>query len=313
MYLNIQSWQYLMMPHNPEHVLSELDIQAEPFAVCSLEGACNLYLGKRPEAVWHYVVAGTGKLIIHSLADVFLHPGRVILVPAGNRHSLINDGSAGAPATIDIPAELELERLVAKGEGGGKMIVLCGAVSLGMRDTNGLVDLLRAPLYLDVENAPIAERAVSGIIDEVTSLRTGFQAMVRLLLLQCVFEILRQHLEEGDPALIWLSGLADPHLWQALRVMLDDPGGAHSLESLAEAAGMSRSRFAEQFKDAYGHAPMSFLRELRMARGAQMLLDGNDPVKRIAQRLGFKSRSAFTRAFTEIWGQPPQAFRSADR
>lgn len=301
-----------MMLHNHETVLSELDIQAEPFAVCTLEGACNLYLGKQTEAVWHYVVAGTGTLQIHSMTDVPLHSGRVVLVPAGSRHSLINDGSADASASIDIPVELELERLVARGEGDGKMIVLCGAVSIGMRNTSGLVDLLRAPLFLDVKTSLIAERAVLSIIDEVTGLRTGGQAMVRILLLQCVFEMLRKRLEAGDPALMWVAGLADPNLWQALRVMLDDPGGTHSLESLADAAGMSRSRFAEQFKDAYGLAPMSFLRELRMARAAQMLLDGNEPVKRIAERLGFQSRSAFTRAFTEFCGRSPRAFRSSD-
>ncbi|QMU58131.1 MAG: helix-turn-helix domain-containing protein [Boseongicola sp.] len=300
----------MLKPHN--HVLSELDIQAEPFAVCSLEGACDLNLGKRPEAVWHYVLAGTGKLKIHAMADVALRSGRVVLVPAGSRHSLVNDGLSDASARIDVTSDLELERLVAKGEGNGKMIVLCGAVTLGIRNINGLVNLLRSPLFLDVEKSSIAERAVLGIIDEVTGRRTGSQAMVRLMLLQCVFEILRKRLEAGDPALIWLTGLADPNLWQALRAMLDDPGRKHSLERLAEFAGMSRSRFAEQFSNAYGQAPMSFLRELRMARASQMLLDGNEPVKKIAQRLGFQSRSAFTRAFTEFCGQSPRAFRSPD-
>ncbi|MDA5095758.1 AraC family transcriptional regulator [Aliiroseovarius sp. KMU-50] len=300
----------MQLSHEP--VLNELDIQAEPFAVCTLEGSCKLYLGQRPEAVWHYVVSGTGKLKIQSMTDVELHSGRIVLVPAGSRHSLIHNGSADVSGGVNIPAKLDLERIAAKGEGNGKMIVLCGAVSLGMRNTNGLVDLLRTPLHLDIETSAIAERAVLGIIDEVTGHRTGGQAMVRLLLLQCVFEILRQRLEAGDPALIWLSGLADPNLWQALRVMLDNPGGAHSLESLAEAAGMSRSRFAEQFKAAYGRAPMSFLRELRMARAAQMLLDGRQPVKQIARKLGFQSRSAFTRAFTEFCGQSPRLFRTSD-
>lgn len=300
------------MPSNHDHILHELDLEAEPFAVCTLEGACKLYLGKRHQALLHYVIAGTGKLSIHSLADVELRPGRVILVPAGNRHSLTNDGIGDASLNTNISAGLQLERLVAKGEGEAKMLVLCASVSLGMRNTSGLVDLLRAPLFLDVEKSSLVERAMLGILDEVTNIRAGCQAMVRLLMLQCALEMLRERLEARDPALLWVAGLADTSLWKALRVMLDEPGGTHSLESLAEAAGMSRSRFAERFKGAYGHAPMSFLRSLRMARAAQMLLNGNEPVKRIAQKLGFQSRSAFTRAFTDFCGQSPRVFRASE-
>jgi len=77
----------------------------------------------------------------------------------------------------------------------------------------------------------------------------------------------------------------------------------------AAAAGMSRSRFAERFRQVCGRAPMAFLRELRMARAAHLLAGGRIPVKRIAQDVGFESRSAFSRAFAGAWGQSPRAFR----
>lgn len=309
---NILLWQSAMMIPNHDHILRELDLEAEPFAVCTLEGACKLYLGKRHEALLHYVIAGTGKLKMSSMADVELHPGRVIFVPAGNRHSLTNDGTDDTTASTSISAELKLDRLVAKGEGNAKMVVLCAAVSLGMRNTNGLVDLLRVPLFLDTDTSCVVERAVQSILEEVTNIRIGCRAMVRLSMQQCALEMLRERLEVDDPSFMWLSGLADQSLWMALRIILDDPGRAHSVESLADAAGMSRSRFARQFQNAYRHAPMSFLRNLRMARAAQMLLNGNEPVKRIAEKHGFQSRSAFTRAFTEFSGQSPRAFRIAD-
>lgn len=293
-------------------VLGELDIQVEPFAICTLEGTTILTIDQRREAVWHYVMEGEGELKIPSMKSIDLRAGRIILVPAGVRHNLISDGSANTDRTIDIPPELPLKRLCAKGEGQNRLTVLCGEVSLSLRHTNGLVDLLRAPLHMDVENSAVAERALSGIVHEISDPRTGCRAMVRLLLLQCVFEMLRERLEAEDPALMWLAGLADPRLWQALHVILDDPGAPHSLESLAEVSGMSRSSFAELFKRAYGLAPMSFLRELRMARAAQLLRDGNEPVKRIAERMGFQSRSAFTRSFTEFSGQSPREFRSTE-
>jgi len=301
------------MPIRDAHdrILSELDIEAEPFALCALEGACSLGMGRAPGATLHYVLGGQGRLSLQGLAPIELQPGRLVLVPASLHHSLHNHGlgQIGLPACK--PAGLDLEEHVARGEGSGNMVVLCSSIRLGLRETHGVVDLLRTPLTLDLGRSPRAQQAMAAVVGEVTQHRAGGRAMIRVLLLQCMIEMLRQRLEAGDPAVLWLGALADPGLWRALKAMLKDPGAPHTLESLAEAAGMSRSRFAERFQVAYGQAPMGFLRALRLARAAQLLSDGQEPVKRVAQRVGFASRSAFTRAFTETWGQSPRAFRGA--
>ncbi len=294
-------------PH--DLVLTEMDIRADPFAICALEGACTLGLGRAPGATLHYVLGGEGQLSFQSLPPIDLAPGRLVLVPSCLHHSLRNHGRGQVGLPTCRPAGLDLEQHVARGEGSGNMIVLCSTIRLGLRDTHGLVDLMRAPLTLDLGDAPGAEQAISALVDEVTQPRTGQQAMIRVLLLQCVIEMLRQRLDAGDPAVLWVGALADPGLWCSLRAMLDDPGASHSLEGLAEIAGMSRSRFAERFQLSYGRAPMGFLRALRLARAAQLLSERREPVKRIAQMVGFTSRSAFTRAFIEVWGQSPRAFR----
>ena len=64
--------------------------------------------------------------------------------------------------------------------------------------------------------------------------------------------------------------------------MLDRPSHPHTVESLAQAAGMSRSSFAERFSDAYGSGPMKLLRDLRMHLAASLLTESDLPAKRIA-------------------------------
>lgn len=292
-----------------DRILSELDIQPEPFAICALEGVCSLGLGRVPGATLHYVLSGRGRLSLQGHAPIALEPGRLVLVPSCARHSLSHHGEPVAGLSECRPAGLDLEEHVARGEGEGTMMVLCARLQLGLRGTHGLIDLIRGPLTLDLAAAPGAARAMATLVDEVMQVRPGGRAMVRVLLLQCVIEMLRLRLEAGDPAVLWLGALADPGLWRALCAMLDDPGAPHALESLAEVAGMSRSRFAERFQAAYGQGPMGFLRALRMARAAQLLVDQRIPVKRVAQMVGFASRSAFSRAFVDAWGQSPRAFR----
>lgn len=292
-----------------DRILNELDIQPEPFALCALEGMCSLGLGRVPGATLHYVLNGEGHLSLQNHDPIALAPGRLVLVPSCARHSLSHRGGGATGLPDCRPAGLDLEEHVARGEGEGTMVVLCARLRLGLRGTHGLIDLMRAPLTLDLAASPGAARAMETLLGEVTHQRLGGRAMVRVLLLQCVIEMLRGRLEAGDPAVLWLGALADPGLWRALCAMLDDPGAPHALETLAETAGMSRSRFAERFQAAYGQGPMGFLRALRLARAAQVLVDQRVPVKRVAQMVGFSSRSAFTRAFVEAWGQSPRAFR----
>lgn len=300
-----------MSRSDPQNViLNELDIRAEPFAICALEGACSMGLGRVPRATLHYVLGGEGQLSLVGQTPIDLRPGQVVLVPACMRHSLRNlgGGQTGLPACK--PAGLDLEEHIARGEGSGTMVVLCSSVTLDMRGTHGLIDLLRAPLSLDLGQEPAARQAMQALVAEVTRARPGREAMIRVLLLQCVLAMLRARLEARDPAVMWMHGLVDPGLWRALQHMLDAPGAAHGLDTLASEAGMSRSRFAERFQMTYGRSPMHFLRELRLARAAQLLTEGREPVKRIATKVGFSSRSAFSRAFTEAWGVPPRAFRA---
>ncbi|MAU52516.1 MAG: AraC family transcriptional regulator [Roseovarius sp.] len=281
-----------MQEHPHDRILDALEISAEPFAICALEGACCLGLGRAPRATLHYVLGGEGVLSVQGGAPLGLEPGRLVLVPASRSLSLVNRGGAQAGLPACRPAGLDLQEHVARGAGAGVMVVLCSAISLGLRGTHGLIDLLRAPLSLDVTRSPVAAQAMAALVAEMGSDRPGQRAMVRALLLQCLIEMLRTRLESGDPGVTWLAALADPGLWRGLRAMLEDPGRPHTLESLAEAAGMSRSRFAARFQAAYGQGAMTLLRDLRLARA-----------------VGFQSRSAFTRAFVAMWGETPRAFR----
>jgi hypothetical protein len=48
-----------------EHVFDDMEISADPFALCELHGRCSLGLGSLPSATLHYVLAGQGELVCH--------------------------------------------------------------------------------------------------------------------------------------------------------------------------------------------------------------------------------------------------------
>lgn len=93
--------------------------------------------------------------------------------------------------------------------------------------------------------------------------------------------------------------------------MLDNPAASHSLESLADIAGMNRSTLAQKFSDSNGSGPMELLRNLRMQRAAELLSQSDLPVKSIGALVGFQSRTSFSRAFEATTGQSPRSFRKS--
>ena len=194
-------------------------------------------------------------------------------------------------------------------EPGEKLVALCSRINVGLRGSSGLIDLIREPLVTQTDANDKMNAPLERLVAELSAPQFGGRAMVRTLVLECMIELLRRRLADGDPALRWMSGLSDETLWDVLQIMLDRPGDAHSVESLANSAGMSRSTFTEHFSRSYGAGPMELLRELRMTKAAALLAESALPVKRIAAMVGFQSRSAFNRAFTLSQGKTPRQMR----
>jgi AraC-like DNA-binding protein len=90
--------------------------------------------------------------------------------------------------------------------------------------------------------------------------------------------------------------------------MHNDPGYPWTLQSLAERVGMSRSVFALRFRETVGATPMEYLARWRMLLAADRLRNSSDGLSAIAQSLGYKSESAFGKAFRRVMGCSPRQY-----
>ena len=74
--------------------------------------------------------------------------------------------------------------------------------------------------------------------------------------------------------------------------------------SLAHEVAMSRSAFSARFSEAVGEPVMTYVTRWRMQLGESYLREGL-PVSDAAERLGYESDAAFSRAFKRVTGVPP--------
>lgn len=296
-----------------EHIFDELEITTNPFALCELRGSCNLGLDRDASATLHYILSGEGQITLRSRTPLKVSRGSLVLIPALQSHALHSFGTNSSLVPDCKPAALNLGHLMATSDcgGEGQLIALCSHVNVGLRGVTGIIDLIREPLIEHVSSPDRMYPALQALLYEISNPDLGSRAMIRALLTQCMIQMLRKRLAASDKALHWMAALADPAVWNALRTMLDKPGDSHSVESLANCASMSRAAFAKRFASAYGSGPMELLRDLRMRRAGLLLRDTDLPVKRVAEMVGFMSRSAFSRAFEATTGQSPRAFRAS--
>jgi AraC-like DNA-binding protein len=107
----------------------------------------------------------------------------------------------------------------------------------------------------------------------------------------------------------WLAGLREPFVGRALTALHRNPSHGWTLESLAHEVGLSRSALAERFTQFVGQPPMQYLTNWRMQIAANQLLGSTDSVATIAERVGYESEAAFSRAFKKSVGAPPSQWR----
>jgi AraC-like DNA-binding protein len=69
----------------------------------------------------------------------------------------------------------------------------------------------------------------------------------------------------------WLRAVFDPQMGTALSAIHDGVNTPWTVESLAGAAGMSRSAFAARFKELLGQTPLEYVTEWRMQKAMQLL------------------------------------------
>ncbi len=83
----------------------------------------------------------------------------------------------------------------------------------------------------------------------------------------------------------------------------------HSLENLAKMIGFTPNYFSRRFKARYGTTPITYQHRLRMQAAANLLLTTEQPIKTIADQVGFSDIYFFSRMFKKYKGAPPGTFR----
>jgi len=102
-----------------------------------------------------------------------------------------------------------------------------------------------------------------------------------------------------------LNGLNDERLARAITAIHQHPEKPWTLETLAEQANMSRSRFAHHFRESVGFTPLDYLTDWRLGIARSLLRNG-ESVEKVASQVGYQDSTSFSRTFKRRTGQTPR-------
>lgn len=140
--------------------------------------------------------------------------------------------------------------------------------------------------------------------------RMGKTAVINHWASIMMIECLRVYIESLPEATEnWLKAMKDPFLTKALVAMHEMPNENWTINKLAEVAGMSRSSFAQRFKEVVGIPPLTYLMDYRLRLAARYLRLQQNSISRISGLVGYASDSTFSQAFKRVYGISPKAYR----
>jgi AraC family transcriptional regulator, activator of mtrCDE len=192
-----------------------------------------------------------------------------------------------------------------------EVVQICGFFNASFGQSVGLFRDLREPVIEQFEPSDKLDDKLREAMNELLSQEVGMGAMTASLLKQVIIALARRSLKSSQSWTDRFSILADRQITRAFADMVARPGAAHTVQSLAYSASLSRSAFMARFSEIFGRSPMAILRDLRMRQAALDLTTTTTPVDVVAHNAGYESRSSFVRAFRKAYNVDPSEYRQS--
>lgn len=241
---------------------------------------------------FHIVTVGSCLLDVPGHFNGVLNCGDLVIFPRELSHSMVPvSPQTGEQAWFDYP-------VAHSKEGTG---LLCGEMRFQHKGSRYLLDALPAVFVIHYAASNNWLRSLlEMIVAENMLLGPASKALLDKLSELLFTYALRQYLTDHPNEVGMLAVYGHPRLAQAIHAIHQRPDYEWTLDSLAKEAALSRTSFSETFKAVSGWTPGRYLTWWRMQLAWSLLRDGESSSE-VANKVGYKSESAFSRIFQKTF------------
>jgi len=243
---------------------------------------------------------------------VALAAGDCFVLPHGRQYTLRDAPKSPTVNCVDVVRQ-NIGGVVQLGGGGALTTVISGWFNVDPVGAGPLLDLLPPLLHIRMDQGRTQLlQSTLHLLAMETSQRGLGSVLVASRLADILFmQAVRAHIDtlDAEDGTGWLAALSDRRIGAALKLLHQDVAANWTVETLASAAGMSRSAFAQRFKHKIGQSPLDYLTRWRMFRASHLLRHTDRPLVDVAGSVGYESEAAFNKAFKRTTGAAPGAYR----
>lgn len=288
-------------------ILGRMKLRAEVFLDADFCGTWAVDTSGKRKAPFHLISRGSGWLRTGDTEPRLLTAGDFVVLPHDDPHTISDSQTPPSPEVVNQPPAKELA--------GPVTSLLCGYFEFQSKAVWPLLDSLPKVSILDLkESGRLAgtHTLIQLVISELEQNRPGVEAAVNQLAYVLFIHVIRAEMARGLESGL-LGALTDPKIGHALNLIHANPSHDWTIDLLAEHCLMSRSSFADRFKQLVGIPPIRYVTEWRMQEALELLQTTDLSVSAIAERSGYSSEVAFRKAFRFVIGEPPGRVRRATR
>jgi len=269
---------------------------------------------------FHFLTEGSCKMQLSDGTEALdLNAGDLVLFLNEDRHLLGSDLQLAPVETaslISATAATDGDFVQLRHGGGGEATrFVCGYLACNLSVSRPLLEALPRVLRIptgDGQAAALLRDLLRVGVRESSDARPGADSLLAKLSELMFVDALRRYAGSLPPGgKGWLAGVRDIHIGRALALLHNEPGKSWTVDELAREVALSRSALADRFTAMVGESPIQYLMRWRLALAAQALRSGREAVARVADRSGYESEAAFSRAFKREFGLTPTAWRKA--
>src|SRR3954452_16597424 len=276
----------------------------------------HLELPARPYALFHYLSRGAATLALEQGQEIQMNEGDFVVITRGEPHVFYSDRRATPLRIIDIDRSSPRLGVISHGSRAKPhSTMICGNFTVSRPLFGSVLELLPPVLLLK----PTADRVwleaiLRRLVSESALERPGQRVALSRLTEVLFVEVLRSWIASLSPGQGgWLGAISDPHIGPALKLIHENPERSWTLSDLGHRVGLGRSVFSARFTKLVGQSMHRYVIERRMAEAAFLLETSDEPIARIASRVGYETAAAFSKLFHRHHGLSPGRYRASRR
>ena len=177
----------------------------------------------------------------------------------------------------------------------------CFIVDVDFCLENG-IDIREMTFEARIDDEKVSD-AYSRLVDAFASEDELREARIKSCALSLLLSIAERHTLHEDE-----SEQSDPHLQnvkQAIKYIKENFQKSITLDSISEAAGLSRAYFSREFRRITGYTVTNYVNYIRCQNAAKLLKSGRYRVNAAAAECGFENMSYFARTYKKLTGSLP--------